>query len=155
MPQFLGMLCLRLRKMRKPLPNIIKTGLIIHLDYGGIVMPLRTLLDEATYPLVQKRGHVRALHNPLPDNLANPLTDHLAGCGNHLAVFQFREPSSCCLFHRSSHNLHRALGHGLQKRLAILLRQHAVVQDHHDAGVRLGADQAADALAEFQDGLGQ
>jgi len=32
-----------------------------------------------------------------------------------------------------------------------LLRQNPVVQNHDDAGVGLGADQAANALPEFQD----
>ena len=46
-------------------------------------------------------------------------------------------------------------GLGFEDGLAVLFGEDAVVQDHHNAGVGLGADEATDALAEFEDGLGQ
>jgi hypothetical protein len=51
----------------------------------------------------------------------------------------------------ASNNFHRTFRQGIEKGLAVLLRQNPVVQNHDDAGVGLGPDQAPDALAEFQD----
>jgi hypothetical protein len=56
---------------------------------------------------------------------------------------------------RSSNNLYRALGQRVEKGLAVLLGQNPVVQHDDDAGVGLGADQPANALAELQDRLRQ
>ena len=38
---------------------------------------------------------------------------------------------------------------------AIFFGEHAFIKDDHHAAVRLGADQASEALAETQDGFGQ
>src|ERR1043165_4120080 len=54
-----------------------------------------------------------------------------------------------------SHHLDRALGHRIHERLAVLLGENAIVQRHNDAGVGLGADEPAHALAELEDGLRQ
>jgi hypothetical protein len=50
-----------------------------------------------------------------------------------------------------SNNLDRTFRQGVEKGLPVLLRQNPVVQNHDDAGVGLGADQAPNALTEFQD----
>src|SRR6267142_2823543 len=62
---------------------------------------------------------------------------------------------SCRLLKEISNNLHRTFRQRIEKGLAVLLRQNPVVQNHDDARVRLRADQASDALPEFQDRLGQ
>src|SRR5208282_4689760 len=56
---------------------------------------------------------------------------------------------------RGSHNFHRAFRQRVEKGLAVLLRQHAIIQHHDDARVGLRADQSADALAKFQNRLRQ
>src|SRR3569833_646971 len=55
----------------------------------------------------------------------------------------------------SSHHFHRAFRQRVEKRLAVLLGEHAIVEHDNDAGVGFGADQSSDALAKFQDGFGQ
>ena len=42
-----------------------------------------------------------------------------------------------------------------QERLAVALCENAIVQDDDNARIGLGSNQAADALAEFEDRLGQ
>ena len=76
----------------------------------------------------------------------------LAASGQNLCD---RKIGAICDRCERSHNFHRTFRQGVEKRLAVLLGQNAVVQHHHDAGVGLGADQPADALAEFQNRLGQ
>ena len=55
----------------------------------------------------------------------------------------------------NSNNLHWTLRQSIKKCLAVLLDEDAIVQHHDDPGVGLGANQAAHALAEFQNRLGQ
>ncbi len=43
---------------------------------------------------------------------------------------------------------------GFQEEVSVALGEDAVVEDADEAAVFRGADEAADALAEFQDGLG-
>jgi len=52
----------------------------------------------------------------------------------------------------ASHNLHRALRQRTEEGAAVILREHARVEDYDDAFVLLGPDEATDALAEFEDG---
>jgi hypothetical protein len=54
-----------------------------------------------------------------------------------------------------SHHLHRALRQRSQEGAPVVLREHARVEADDDAFVLLGADEAADALAEFEDGFGE
>ena len=55
----------------------------------------------------------------------------------------------------NSNNFHRTFRQRVEKGLAVLLRQHAIIQHHDDAGVGFGANQPANALAEFQNRLRQ
>src|SRR5580704_4108840 len=59
--------------------------------------------------------------------------------------------ASCC----GSNDFHRALGQGINERLPVTLDQNTVVEDDNNPGVGLGADKAANTLAEFEDGFGQ
>src|SRR4029434_6678820 len=52
-------------------------------------------------------------------------------------------------------HLHRALRQRPEKRLAVLLRQDARVEDDDDALVLLCADEAPDALAKFENRFGE
>src|SRR5688572_5579522 len=56
---------------------------------------------------------------------------------------------------RPLHHFHRTLGNRVEKRPAIGFRKDAVVEDDDDALIVVPADEAADALAEFEDGFGQ
>ena len=55
----------------------------------------------------------------------------------------------------ASHHLHRALRQGAEEGAPVVLGEDARVEDDDDAFVLLGADEAADALAEFEDGFGE
>src|SRR6266513_4298970 len=48
-------------------------------------------------------------------------------------------------------HFHRTLWQCGKKSPAVRARHNPVVQDHHDTVVALGADETADALAQFQD----
>ena len=60
-----------------------------------------------------------------------------------------------CQATQRSDDLHRALRQRFQKRGAVAFRQHAGVEDDDDAAVLLRANEPPDALAQFQDRLGQ
>src|SRR5579863_225530 len=53
--------------------------------------------------------------------------------------------------HCASDDFHGAFGQGVNEGLAVAFDEDAVVQDDDDAGIGLGADEAADALAELED----
>ncbi len=59
-------------------------------------------------------------------------------------------PRAALFFHH-----HRAFRDRLQEGAAVRLREDARIENYHDPRVALGADQATDALPQFQDRLGQ
>src|SRR5262245_61224200 len=54
---------------------------------------------------------------------------------------------------KKSDNFYRAFGDGVHEVFAIGLGEDAAIEDGDDARIGLGANQAADALAEFKNGL--
>jgi hypothetical protein len=53
------------------------------------------------------------------------------------------------------HNFHGTFWQRIEKGLAVLLGQNAVVENDHDAAIGFGANQPPHALAKFQDGFRQ